>query len=958
MSPSETQLDVTSGVDSSMRQTKLALAAVMALAMGPLAVGQEKPREPQIPDLKIDTYTLPNGLKVILHEDHTTPVVGVNLYYRVGSKDEKAGRTGFAHLFEHLMFQGSANHDAEYFGPLESIGANINGTTNTDRTNYFETVPSNGLERALWLEADRMGFLLPALTQEKLDNQRDVVKNERRQSYENRPYGMAYFKMLEAMFPEGHPYRHSTIGSMADLSAASLEDVSNFFRTYYTPNNCTLVIAGDFDPAEARSLVEKYFGPIPRGPDIEPMEPQVPTLDEPKHVTMTDKVALARSELSWPTVPRGHADEPALDVLAAVLGQLDKENRLYRSLMYDEQLASDVSASHPTSMLAGSFDVTVTARPEVELDELIARVEAEIERLKQEGPTALEVSKAQTSRESGLVYGLEDVGRKADFLNSYNAEFGDPLAYKQELKDLFAVTPADVQRVARQYLTEGRVRLDVLPGEKATLPEDPEVDRSSQVAITPEPPPIEDTFDRGQMPGLAETPSFSPPPFERRRLSNGLEVLIAERRNLPIVTLGLVFKGGQALDPAGKEGQTAMMADLLTEGTESLDSLALAGALAEIGSSLSASSDRDSTRLSLTTLTKNIDRGLELFADVLLNPSFPEKELERLRKEKLAALLQRKDSPAAIAGTVFPKLLFGADHPYGRIDTVASVEAIERAGIVASYEQLFQPDNAQLLVAGDVTADEIVARFETILGDWKSKSAPIEQVIPDAPRTATRLYLVDKPGTPQSVLYAGHSSVPRSTPDYFPIEVLNSILGGQFSSRINLNLREEKGYTYGARSMFVMRRGGGLFLAGGSFQTAVTAPALVELVKELSEIRGSRPATAEELEFAVNNIVKGFPAEFSTTFQLAGKLAELAVFELPTDYFTTFQENVEGVTTELVTAAATKHLVPDDLVIVVVGDRSQIEPSLRALPFVKQITIVDEEGNPIEEPEAKRAASE
>src|SRR4051794_20568667 len=372
----------------------VAVVTIAILAAGGPTPSRGDDRVPQVPDLKVEKYTLPNGLQVILHEDHTTPVVGVNLWYRVGSMNEKAGRTGFAHLFEHLMFQGSQHHDDEYFGPLERIGANLNGSTSQDHTEYHETVPSNALELALWLESDRMGFLVPALTQSKLDNQRDVVKNERRQSYDNQPYGQAYEALLETLYPAGHPYHHSTIGSMADLSAASLNDVAAFFRTYYNPSNASLCIAGDFDPAATRKLVEKYFGPLPVGPKVDKFAPNVPKLAGPKHVTLRDQVSLPRVELVWPTVPRGHADEPVIDVLAEILGGLDKENRLFRALMYDRQLAAEVSAGHPTSVLSGEFTVEMYAQPGQELDAIVKIADAEIARLKAEGPTEGEVLKA------------------------------------------------------------------------------------------------------------------------------------------------------------------------------------------------------------------------------------------------------------------------------------------------------------------------------------------------------------------------------------------------------------------------------------------------------------------------------------------------------------------------------------------------------------------------------------
>ena len=737
---------------------------------------------------------------------------------------------------------------------------------------------------------------------------------------------------------------------MADLSAASLEDVSAFFRTYYSPNNASLCIAGDFEPAEAKRLVEKYFGPIPKGPEVAKIPPRVPTLAEPKHITMTDHVSLARAQLAWPTVPRGHADEQALDVLATVLGQLDKENRLFRALMYDRQLAAGVSACHPASSLSGTFAVVLNARPGQELDELVTIADAEIERLKAEGPTDDEVLKAQNTQESQLVVGLQSAGRKADFLNSYNVEFGDPLAYKAEMVKLFAVTPDDVKRVANQYLTANRVRLDVNPGPQTPRPPEVEVDREAQAPVANPPvAEVKDDFDRSVMPKVGPNPEFTPPPVVRRKLSNGLEVLVAERHELPILTLNLVVKGGETLVPDGKEGLASMTAALMTEGTTSRDALELAGELSEIGASVDANGGLESSTLSLTTLTKHTDKALDLYADVLLHPSFPEKELNRLRLQRLASVAcadgrPRRRSPASSSR---------GSSTARRTRTAAPTSApprrckgLTRDDVAAFHKRLFVPNNASLIVVGDVTPDAAVSMLESALEDWKPGEA-VEQTLPEPPSSKpVTIYLVDKPGAAQSVLAVGQVGVPRSTADYFPLTVMNAILGGQFSSRINLNLREEKGYTYGARSSFAFRQGPGPFEAGGSVQTAVTKEALVELVKEITDITGPRPVTDVELAFAKDRIIRGFPNRFETTFGVAGTLAELVIYKLPDDYFTTYQSKVEAVTKADVDRVATKYLDPSKMTILVVGDRAKVEPTLKTLPFAKVINAVDVDGNP------------
>ncbi|RUL88594.1 M16 family metallopeptidase [Tautonia sociabilis] len=931
------------------------LALALLLTPAPLAAAgpqDDEPRRPQIPDLQVEKYTLPNGLEVLLHEDHAVPVVSVNIWYKVGSKDEDEGRTGFAHLFEHLMFQGSEHLDGEYFAPLEPLGARINGSTNTDRTNYYETVPSNALELALWLEADRMGFLLPALDQEKLDNQREVVKNERRQRVDNVPYGQVQERLLAALYPEDHPYHHSTIGSMADLSAASLEDVKNFFRRYYNPNNASLCLAGDFDPEQAKALIAKYFGPIPAGPEVEPLPPQVPTLDEPVTLAITDRVSLPRVYLNWPTVPYGHPDEQALDVLASVLGQLDKQSRLEKALIYDEPVASQVVAFHPTSALSGTFTVIATGRPETVLDDLVARIDAEIARLQEQGPTDDEVLKAQNETESGLIFGLESVAARSDYFNQNNVAFGDPLAYREQLQRLFDVRPEDVRRVAQQYLTPNRVRMDVTPG--APTPRAPEVAANAAVAVdlVADEPPVIDSFDRSVMPEPGPAPEFSPPPVERRALSNGLEVLVVSRPQLPILTMDLVVKGGAVLVPEGKDGVAELTADLLTEGTAHRDAQELAGALSRIGASISASAGIESLTVSLSTLTKQTDTALGLFAEVLLDPAFRQADLERQRGLLMAGLLRQRDNASAIASNVFPILLYGKHHPYGRPveGTLETVPAITRDDITAFHSLLFRPNNAALIVVGDTTADAIVERLEASpLADWEPSDVPPATLPAPEPAETGTLYLVDRPDSAQSVLRVGQIGLPRDTPDYFPVTVLNAVLGGQFSSRINLNLREDKGYTYGARSTFSFRKGPGPFVAGADVQTAVTAPALSELHRELVEITsGDRPVSQQELADAKGQLVLGFPGGWESTGGVASQLEALVLYGLPDDYFTTYQETLESVSLDQVRDAARTHLHPDRMTILVVGDREAIASELEGLPFVPSISLRDEQGNPVD----------
>jgi len=959
------------GVNNVMDRIKhriagLSLACIVLGAQVGLSGAAEpargEPRKPQIPVLKVEKYALFNGLTVLLHEDHKTPVVAVNVWYRVGSKDEKPGRTGFAHLFEHMMFQGSKNHDRDYFMPLEKLGADLNGTTAEDRTMYYETVPSNALELALWLEADRMGFLPPALTQAKLDNQRDVVKNERRQTVDNVPYGQAEEVLLRVLYPVEHPYHHSVIGSMADLSAARLSDVTAFFRTHYVPNKAILCVAGDFQPVQVRQWIERYFAPLARGPEVTPARPSVPSLSESKHIRMTDAVSLPRAQLIWTTVPANHPDEPALDVLAAILGGLPKENRLFRALVYDRQLAAQVDASHPTLLLSGTFEVELYARPGQKLDELVRIADAEIERLRRDGPTASLVRKAQNERESALIMGLQSVTRKASVLNQSMGTLGDPLAYRTELEKVFAVTAADVTRVARQYLGARRIELDVLPGEPAKRPPEVTRDPAKQGPIAS--PPIaelKDRFDRSIMPELGATPRYVPPRFQRRKLSNGLELRVIERHDLPIVTFDLVVKSGETLTPKGKEGLGSIAASLVDEGTKTRDALQVAGELAEIGASLAATGSLESTTVSLTTLTRHLDKALELYTDVLLNASFPDKELNRLKLQRLAQLKARADDAEQTADAVFPRLVYGVDHPYGRPDlgTPRSVQSITRDDAIAFYRRIMVPGNAVLVVVGDVRTDAVAASLETRLRTWAPGPVPQPPSLAMTPVPLDRrtIYLIDKRAAAQSVLTIGKIGASRRSPDFFALTLMNAILGGQFVSRINMNLREEKGYSYGAESSFSFLRGPGPFEAGGPVQTAVTKESLVELLKELTDITGSRPVTEAELAFAKQRIVQGFPSRFETTFGVAGQVAILVADELPDDEFDHYQSRIEAVARADVDRVARAYITPEKMAILVVGDRAQIERPLESLPSVKTIQRLDTEGNSLSAPAAANPAA-
>ena len=958
-----------------------------------------------LPPIKFTEFRLANGLRVILHEDHSTPIVGVNLWYHVGSKNEVPGKTGFAHLFEHMMFQGSKNYDDDFFKPIQEAGGNLNGSTNPDRTNYWEVMPSNFLELALFLEADRLGGLLDVLNEAKLANQREVVKNEKRQNYDNRPYGLVGAKINETLYPKNHPYHWLTIGSLDDLSAASLEDVKDFFRRYYTPNNATLSLAGDFNPAEARRLVEKYFGSIPRGPEATPVPMQAATISELKRINMEDRVALPRVYTVWPVPPQYTPDEAALDALATILAG-GKSSRLYKTLVYERQIAQDVSAFNNSGEIAGQFQIVATAKPGKTLAELEGAVNEELERIKQTPPTAEEIERAYNARESAFIYSLQNVGGfggKNDQLSQYATYLNRPDYFNEDLARYRRVTAEDVKRVANQYLTDKRLIVNVTPRARGRSAGEPVPESPAKAVATPSPqtagapqtgaaatgeaaqtatkaaaaatapagaaPPSSAAPAKGEpakpavakrdaqqaaasaaaLPKPGPEPRLVLPKVERHRLSNGLEVFLVRHSELPVVNMNLIIRSGAAADPENLPGAASLTADLLDEGTKTRNALDISNALAGLGARLSVGAGWDSTNAELLTLTRHLDRALEVYADVLLNPAFPETDLKRLRGTRLASLQQQRENADAIAGIVYSSILYGNKHPYGRplSGNEASLNALTDADVRRFYETYYRPNNAALIVAGDVTAATLLPKLERAFAAWKPGQIPAADISATPPaRERAGIYLVDKPGAAQSVIQIGQVGVARSTPDYFPLLVLNSMLGGQFVSRINMNLREDKGYTYGARSGFEYRRGAGPFSASGGVFTNVTKESVGEFLKELRGIRGEIPVTERELEYAKQGILRGFPRGFETPDQIAGRLGSVVLYNLPDDYFNSYSARVRAVTVADITRVANRYLDPSRMAILVVGDRKAVEPGLRSLGIGEGITFLDAEGRP------------
>ena len=868
--------------------------------------------------IAFEQHKLSNGMDVILHEDHTIPLVAVNVWYHVGSKNEEMGRTGFAHLFEHVMFEGTKHHNNSHFEPLQKAGANLNGSTTTDRTNYWEDVPSNYLELALWLEADRMGFLLDGLDQQKFDVQRDVVKNERRQSYENRPYGMAHGHLQSALFPLPHPYHWMTIGSQEDLDSASLDDVKEFFQRFYGPSNASLAIAGDFHAEEALELVSRYFGDLPPGESVPRIGRQDSLLSGRVDIEMRDKVTLPRLYIAWPAPAEGHQDDAPLELYQAIMSD-GLSARLHRSLVYEKQIAQHAFVRYGPSEIAGQLMVQVTAAEGHNLDEIEAAVEAELEDIHRNPPTDEEIARSKNRIEATHFRQLARIGGfggRADQLNHFNVIESDPGLINTSLDRCLAVQREDILRVAETYVSANRVRLRVLP------------ETPLSAAAT--------TVDRNIMPPPSQEPTFTPPLPVRDRLPNGMGVTVVEQRGMPIVAFGVLLGTGASADPAELPGLAGLVGDMLPEGAAGKSSQQIANEFEFIGARLSVDSRREYSLLSTETLTKHWGSALEMTAEVLLSPDFPQHELDRVRREQLTDLRRSKDEPNVIAERLVAGLVYPAASGYAHpiSGTENSIQAITRDDLVTQFRRAYRPDNAHLLVVGDVDREEVMRRAAAALGGWSGPPFDADadgHADSDLIHNQTTIYLVDRPGAPQSVIRAIHSSIPRRHPDYIALLLANYSFGGQFSARLNQNLRQDKGYSYGYMSSIQWQRGPSLLVAGGSVQSNATGESVYETLKEFREVSGERPITAEELSNAKDGILRAYPASFERPASVLGQLVAMEQFGLPDDYFRSVRPSIEAITLDDVHRAAATHIRPSNLQVLVVGDRASNEAPLSEL---------------------------
>ena len=883
-------------------------------------------------EIPYQKYVLDNGLTLLVHEDHKAPIAAVNIWYHVGSKNEDPGRTGFAHLFEHLMFNGSEHFNDDYFKALERVGATgINGTTGEDRTNYFQEVPRDALELALWMESDRMGHLLGSVTQERLDEQRGVVMNEKSQ-HDNQPYRIAYRLITQNTWPEGHPYSWEVIGSEKDLAAATLDDARSWFTRYYGAANAVLAVAGDVEAAKVFESVKRAFGDIPSGPPVCRHTAYVAKRAGTRRMRAQDRVPQSRLFKVWNIPPYGTPEGNRLSLAGELLSS-GKSSRLYKRLVYDEQLATDVSASADLREIAGQFMIVATAKPGITLDRVERAIDEELSRFLKTGSTGEELQRVKTQFEANFVRGCERVGGfggKSDILASNFVLTGNPDYYKTVLEETRGATPQAIAKTAREWLSDGQfvLELEPFPAYGVTTSR---VDRS----VLP-------------VPELKTEARF--PEIRRTVLGNGLKVVFAERHETPLVQLSLIIDAGFAADASALPGTASLVAEMLDEGTRRRTALEIGRELESLGAQLGAGCNMDATVVSLNTLTRHLDKALDIYADVILDPVFPEADFLRLRKQRLAAIRREKSEPNGVAMRILPGLLYGKGHAYGNpfsgSGDEASVSRLTRDDMARFYGTWVKPNNATLVVAGDTSLAELTPKIERLFAGWHPGPVPDKRVDRVVLPARPLIYLVDRPSAPQAVVFAGSVAPPKTAADEYAFEAANAILGGTFTSRVNMNLREGKHWSYGVRTTLADARGPRAFFCVAPVQTDKAADAMRELDREFRGIAGGAPPTEREVKKAVTQLTLQLAGRWETLGAVAGSLEQTVRFGLPDNYFQTYADAMRALAQPAVAQAAARVVRADSLIWLVVGDRTKIGEKLRQLGW-GAVTVLDPDGNPV-----------
>jgi zinc protease len=865
-----------------------------------------------------EQFTLDNGLQVIVHEDHKTPIVAVNIWYHVGSKNEKPGKTGFAHLFEHLMFGGTEHLPGSYIEAMERIGAtDLNGTTSEDRTNYFENVPVSALDYALFAESDRMGYFYNTISQEILDLQRGVVQNEKRQG-DNQPYAIVEDLVVRSTYPAGHPYSHTVIGSMEDLDSASLDDVREWFKSYYTPSNAVLVLAGDVTASQAREKVCRYFGAIPPGPPVAHQRSWIAKMTGEHRELVEDRVPQGRIYKIWNVPGYGSRSADQLRLIASLLSS-GKNSRLYKRLVYDDQIATQVAVYLDEREIGSQFVIVATARQAEDLRKVERALDEEMTRFLEEGPHDRELERVKMQSYAGFVRGVERIGGfggKSDILASSQTYLGNPNGFRQRLQNLEEATTAALLNTAREWLSDGVYALEVVPFVDERKALGPAVDRSTLPEIG--------AAHELQLPGIHED-----------RLSNGLRLLVAERHDIPAINFWLDVSAGFAADQSAVPGTARLTSSLLTGGTKNRSALDISDELQVLGAQLSTGSNLDMSTVFLSALRERLDASLDLFADVILNPTFPAADFERQQKLQLAAIANEKVTPLQMALRALPPILFGSDHAYGVPLTGSGdeeeVQKLTRDDVEKFHRTWFRPNNSALIVVGDTTVEEIKPKLEQYFGGWGPAEVPAKSVMTVPQPTKPAVYLVNKPGAEHSVVIAGTVAPPPDPANEIALETMNNVFGGTFGARLNMNLREDKHWSYGAASVLYGARAQRPFLAYASVQDDKTADSMMEMLRELSGMTGVKPVREEELAKVKQQQILELPGSHETMNSIGNLLSDLLQLGLPLDFYNTYVGRVSALTTAEIENCARTLLDPRHMIWLVVGNKSEIEPAIQKL---------------------------
>jgi zinc protease len=911
--------------------------------------------------IKIDyeSYTLANGLEVVLHVDRSDPIAAVAVLYHVGSNREKPGRTGFAHLFEHMMFQSSQHvGEDQFFAKIQAAGGTLNGGTSSDNTIYYEVVPKNALEMSLWLESDRMGYLLPTVTDQAFLNQQDVVQNEKRQRVDNVPYGHTSYVLDKLLYPPDHPYHWQVIGSFEDLARATIPDIHEFFRTWYGPANATLVVAGDLDVAQTKQWIEKYFGEIPSSGGRPDPEPWHVTLTETRRAFHEDNFARSPElTMAYSTVQSYHDDAYALQYLGQLLSD-GRDSPLFKVIVEERKLAPQAAAFSANREITGTFRFRVRAFPTVKLDDVEQAIFDALQRFETERFTEQDLSRIRAQLETSFYNGISSVLVKAFRLAAYNEFAGSPAYLTTDIQRILGVTADDIWRVYRTYIKDKpfvltsfvpKGRLDLVAANCERFPVEEESITEAGVAreatATNDIGPLPSSFDRSVEPAKGPPPALTLPEVWTHTYRNGLRIYGIRHTELPLVNFALTLRGGQLLDDPARVGIANLMTDIMMEGTKRRTPVELEKAIENLGASISMFTGREAITIQANALASKLPAVYALFEEILLEPRWDTTEFARIKRETIEAINRQRVSPAAVASNVFSRLVYGDDHVYSQptAGTAETVESFTIEDVKRFYGKNYSPSVSHITIVGDMTRDEAVKLFQPLERGWVAKAVTVPSYPLPAPNESPRLYFVDIPGARQSEIRIGHLGIPETDPDYYAATVMNYKLGGAFNGRVNMILREEKGYTYGARTSFSGGTQPGMFVASSGVRSNATAESVEIFRNEITKYREGIPA--EDLDFTKGALIQSNALRFETLGALRGMLSDMATYGWPADYIRRQEQVVGGMTLEQHRALAQRLIQPGRLIYLVVGDGATQLEALRALGLGEPI-LLDVTGAP------------